>query len=48
MQGSYMYIKGTDIEVGVTRVSYDPLNPYAMCTLRLGIKKKYLKKTQND
>lgn len=43
MQGSYMYIKGTDIEVGVTRVSYDPLNPYAMCTLRLGIKKKYLK-----
>ena len=43
MQGGYMYIKGTDIEVGVTRVSYDPLNPYAMCTLRLGIKKKYLK-----
>ena len=43
MQGSYMFIKGTDIEVGVTRVSYDPLNPYAMCTLRLGIKKKYLK-----
>ena len=43
MQGSYMYIKGTDIEVGIARVSYDPLNPYAMCTLRLGIKKKYLK-----
>lgn len=43
MQGGYMYIKGTDIEVGVTRVSYDPLYPYAMCTLRLGIKKKYLK-----
>jgi len=43
MQGSYMYIKGTDIEVGITRVSYDPLYPYAMCTLRLGIKKKYLK-----
>lgn len=43
MQGGYMFIKGTDIEVGITRVSYDPLNPYAMCTLRLGIKKKYLK-----
>ena len=38
-----MYIKGTNIEVGVTRVSYDPLKPYAMCTLRLGIKKKHLK-----
>ena len=40
-----MYIKGTDIEVGVTRVSYDPLYPYAMCTIRLGIKKKYLKRS---
>lgn len=38
-----MYIKGTDIEVGVARVSYDPLHPYAMCTIRLGIKKKHLK-----
>jgi hypothetical protein len=38
-----MYIKGTDIEVGITRVSYEPLHPYAMCTLRLGIKKKHLK-----
>ena len=45
MQGGYMYIKGTDIEVGVTRVSYDPLHPYAMCTLRLGIKKKHLKQS---
>ena len=43
MQGSYMYVKGTNIEVGITRVSFDPLNPYAMCTLRLGIKKKHLK-----
>ena len=43
MQGGYMYIKGTDIEVGIARVSYDPLHPYAMCTIRLGIKKKYLK-----
>ena len=40
-----MYVKGTDIEVGVTRVSYDPHYPYAMCTLRLGIKKKYLKRS---
>lgn len=38
-----MFIKGTDIEVGITRVSYDALHPYALCTLRLGIKKKYLK-----
>ncbi len=43
MQGGYMYIKGTDIEVGIARVSYDPLCPYAMCTIRLGIKKKHLK-----
>lgn len=43
MQGGYMYIKGTDIEVGIARVSFDPLYPYAMCTIRLGIKKKYLK-----
>lgn len=43
MQGGYMFVKGTDIEVGIARVSYDPLHPYALCTLRLGIKKKYLK-----
>ena len=43
MQGGYMYIKGIDIQVGVSRVSFDPLHPYAMCTIRLGIKKKYLK-----
>ena len=43
MQGGYMFIKGTDIEVGIARVSYDPLHPYAMCTIRLGIKKKHLK-----
>lgn len=43
MQGSYMYIKGTDIEVGVSRVSFDPMQPYALCRVRLGIKKKHLK-----
>ena len=43
MQGGYMYIKGTDIQVGIARVSFDPLHPYAMCTIRLGIKKKYLR-----
>ena len=34
--GSYMYIKGTNIEVGVRRVSHDPLNPFAACTFRYG------------
>lgn len=34
--GSYMYIKGTNIEVGVRRVSQDPLNPFAACTFRYG------------
>ena len=31
-----MYIKGTNIEVGVRRVSTDPLFPYAACTFRYG------------
>jgi hypothetical protein len=34
--GSYMYIKGTNIEVGIRRVSYDPKFPYAACTFRYG------------
>lgn len=36
--GSYMYIKGTNIEVGVRRVSSDPENPFAQCVFRYGRK----------
>ena len=43
-----MYIKGTDIQVGIARVSFDPLHPYAMCTIRLGIKKKYQDHSQQE
>lgn len=34
--GSYMFIRGTNIEVGIRRVSSDPLSPYAACTFRYG------------
>ena len=34
--GRYMYIKGTNIEVGIRRVSYNPDFPYAACTFRYG------------
>lgn len=34
--GSYMYIRGTNIEVGIRRVSSDPENPYAQCVFRHG------------
>lgn len=33
-----MYIKGTNIEVGIRRVSSDPENPYAQCVFRYGQK----------
>lgn len=36
--GSYMYIKGTNIEVGIRRVSDDPENPFAQCVFRYGQK----------
>lgn len=36
--GSYMYIKGTNIEVGIRRVSSDPENPFAQCVFRYGQK----------
>ena len=36
--GSYVYIKGTNIEVGVRRVSSDPENPFAQCVFRYGRK----------
>jgi hypothetical protein len=34
--GSYMYIKGTNIEVGVRKVSKNPNFPIAACTFRYG------------
>ena len=37
--GSYAYIKGTNIEVGIRRVSIDPNNPYAQCVFRYGRRK---------
>jgi hypothetical protein len=33
-----MYIKGTNIEVGIRRVSSDPDNPFAQCVFRYGHK----------
>lgn len=33
-----MYIRGTNIEVGIRRVSSDPENPYAQCVFRYGRK----------
>ena len=36
--GSYMYIRGTNIEVGIRRVSKDPENPYAQCVFRQGVR----------
>lgn len=37
--GTYAYIKGTNIEVGIRRVSIDPNNPYAQCVFRYGRRK---------
>lgn len=34
--GSYMFIRGTNIEVGIRRVSSDTMSPYAACTFRYG------------
>jgi hypothetical protein len=36
--GSYYFLKGTNIEVGVRNVSRDPAHPYALCAFRHGRK----------
>lgn len=34
--GSYWFIRGTNIEVGIRKVSHDEMHPYAACVFRYG------------
>lgn len=43
--GSYMFIRGTNMEVGIRRVSKDPEHPYAQCVFRYG--RRLYKKTKS-